>query len=125
MLNDFFLSVVVGTFLGFLSGLGTGGGSLLILYLTLVQNMPQEEARLLNLMYFLPSALIACLLLIRKGNLPLKKILPAMIAGSIAAAVFAWFSGSWNTELLRKAFGILLLATGIRELMYQPKKARD
>lgn len=115
------MAVIMGTILGFLSGLGTGGGSLLILYLTLAQKTPQQEARLINLLFFLPSALIACLFRIRKGDLKLKKVLPAMVAGSITAGLFAWFSGQWDTELLKKAFGFLLLFTGIRELSYKPK----
>lgn len=115
------MAVIVGSVLGFLSGLGTGGGSLLILYLTLVQNVPQQEARLMNLLFFLPSALIACLFRIRKGDLNLKKVLPAIVAGSITAGIFAWFADHWDTEMLKKAFGFLLLFTGIRELRYKPK----
>jgi uncharacterized membrane protein YfcA len=115
------MAVIIGSVLGFLSGLGTGGGSLLILYLTLSQNVPQQEARLTNLLFFLPSALIACLFRIRKGDLKLKKVLPAIVAGSITAGFFAWFTGQWDTEILKKAFGLLLLLTGIRELRYKPK----
>lgn len=113
------MAVFVGSILGFLSGLGTGGGSLLILYLTLVQSIPQQEARLMNLLFFLPSALIACIFRIRNGDLRVKKVLPAMVAGSIAAGITACFSGQLDTQLLRKAFGLLLLFTGIREFRYK------
>ena len=115
-------SVLVGTVLGFLSGLGTGGGSLLILWLTMIRAMPQEQARMINLMFFLPSAVIACLFHWKQGELPFKKILPAVIAGSIMAGLFAWLAGSWDTHILKKGFGILLLFTGARELLYQPRK---
>lgn len=115
-------SVLIGSLLGFLSGLGTGGGSLLILWLTMVKAMPQELARVINLMFFVPSALIACLFRWKQGNLVIKKVLPAIVAGSICAAVFAWCAGRWDTELLKKAFGILLLFTGFRELLYRPKE---
>lgn len=115
------MAVFVGSILGFLSGLGTGGGSLLILYLTLVQSIPQQEARLMNLLFFLPSALIACIFRIRNGDLRVKKVLPAMVAGSIAAGITAWLSGQLGTQLLRKAFGLLLLFTGIREFRYKRK----
>ena len=115
------MAVFIGILLGFLSGLGTGGGSLLILYLTLWQNMPQQEARLINLLFFLPSALIASIFRIRKGDLKLKKVLPAIVAGSLSAGIFAWFAGQWDTQTLQKAFGVLLLFTGFRELLYKPK----
>ena len=39
---------LVGAALGFLSGLGVGGGSLLLLWLTLVVGEPQETARVMR-----------------------------------------------------------------------------
>ena len=54
------LKLLVGTVLGFLTGLGVGGGSLLILWLNIALGMEQSVARGINLLFFLPSALIAC-----------------------------------------------------------------
>lgn len=122
MLNSFPVSIAIGTALGFLSGLGTGGGSLLILWLTLALGMPQPEARAINLMFFVPAALVSCLFRWKQGRLDIKKVLPAIIAGSIAAGIFAVLSSHWDTGILRKLFGFLLIATGIRELCYRPKK---
>ena len=68
MLNSWIISISVAASLGFLSGIGTGGGSLLILWLTLVLGFPPNEARLINLMFFIPSALVACLFHIKQGN---------------------------------------------------------
>ena len=116
------MAILVGALLGFLSGLGTGGGSLLIMYLTLAQNLPQEEARLINLLFFLPSALIASLFRIQKGDLKLKKVFPAIVTGCLTAAIFSIFSQKWDIKLLKTCFGLLLLVTGIRELLYKPKK---
>lgn len=115
------INILVGTALGFLTGLGTGGGSLLILWLTLAQNAPQPEARAINLLFFIPSALIACVFRWKQGRLEIKKVLPAMLAGSISAAIFAWLAGQWDTDAMKKAFGILLLFTGARELLYKSK----
>lgn len=122
MLSSFPVAVLIGTVLGVLSGLGTGGGSLLILWLALVQNMPQYDARAINLLFFIPSALIACLFRWKQGRLDIKKVLPAIVAGSISAAVFAWFGSQWDTVILKKVFGVLLLFTGARELLYKPKE---
>ncbi len=121
MLNAFPFAMLMGTVLGVLSGLGTGGGSLLILWLTMVIHMPQSEARLLNLLFFIPSALVACLFRWKQKRLDIKKVLPAILAGSISAGVFAFLADIWDAELLKKAFGVLLLFTGIRELLYKPK----
>lgn len=122
MLSSFPVSVIVGTVLGFLSGLGTGGGSLLILWLTLVLEIPAQEARALNLMFFLPSAIISSLFRKIQGSLNIRQILPAILSGCITAYLCSCIGQTLNTDLLKKLFGILLLAAGIRELTWHPKK---
>lgn len=121
LLESLPVALIVGTLLGFLTGLGVGGGSLLILWLTLVLEMSQTAARGINLLFFLPSAAISCYLRWKQGSVTLKKILPAIFAGCAAAAVFSLISTRIDLEILRKLFGVLLLATGIRELCYRPK----
>ena len=54
------VSLLIGSVLGFLAGLGIGGGSLLILWLTVVLGTDPQTARSINLLFFLPAAIIAC-----------------------------------------------------------------
>ena len=115
-------SLVVGTTLGFLSGLGIGGGSLLILWLTLVLGMEQQAARTVNLLFFLPAAAVACYYRKKQGTLEVKRMLPAIGAGCIGALLGTRIASWMDTALLKKGFGILLLVTGVRELLWQPKK---
>lgn len=119
------ISILVGTALGFLSGLGIGGGSLLILWLTLVMNTAPHSARIINLLFFLPSAVIAVLFRWKQGSVNFPKILPAILAGAIAALLFSLLSEILDTSLLRKLFGGLLILTGIREISYKPKSKRE
>ena len=113
-------SLVIGTVLGFLSGLGIGGGSLLILWLTLVNGMEQEMARTVNLLFFLPAAVVACYYRKKQGTLDVKKMVPAIAAGCIGAVLGTRLGGNLDTSLLKKGFGVLLLATGIREVLWKP-----
>lgn len=121
MLTTFPVLLAVGTVLGFLAGIGVGGGSLLILWLTLVMQLPYEQASFLNLLFFLPSAIIASIFRWKQGNLPLRQVLPGIIAGCIAAGFGGWIGRYFDTALLKKGFGILLLFTGLRELLYKSK----
>ena len=121
MLNTLWVTITVSTVLGFLSGLGTGGGSLLILWLTLAANMPQNDARAINLMFFIPSAIIACIFRWKQGTLHFRKVLPGIVAGCAAAAVCSLFTAGESPEQLKKAFGLLLICTGTRELFYKKK----
>ena len=124
MLNSIPFSIAVGTALGFLTGLGTGGGSLLVLWLTLVLHMDPSQARLINLMFFLPAAIIATVFHWRQGRVPFRKILLPTLAGCATAAFFAFIGQKLNTESLRKLFGVLLLFIGAKELLYRPRKPK-
>ena len=124
MLESIPVMLLAATATGFLSGIGVGGGSLLMLWMTLVVGMPHPQARILNLLFFLPSAVIASIFRWKQGTLHLQKVLPAIIAGCSSAAVFAWLSTQIDLEMLKKLFGILLLATGLRELFYHPRNRR-
>lgn len=124
MLNSIPFSIIVGVVLGFLTGLGTGGGSLLVLWLTLVLHMDPAQARLINLMFFLPAAIIATFFHWRQGRVPFKKILLPTLSGCIAAAAFAFIGQKMNTESLKKLFGVLLLFIGAKELFYRPRKPK-
>lgn len=115
------IKLAVGTILGFLSGLGIGGGSLLILWLTLVLGMDHTAARAINLLFFLPCAAIAAYFRWKQGSLDLERILPAIMAGTAAAAIFSFLGQQLDVALLKRAFGLLLLATGLREILYKPK----
>lgn len=121
MLDSLWVAVPVSTVLGFLSGLGTGGGSLLILWLTMAVGMSSGEARAINLLFFIPSALVACWFRWRQGALKFGHILPAIISGCATAAIFSWVSTVLDTALLEKLFGALLIFAGIRELLFKAK----
>ena len=118
------LTIPVGLILGFLAGLGVGGGSLLILWLTLFGHTDAPTARAINLMFFLAAAGSVCLFRWRKGDLQIKTILPAIISGCIAAALCSWIGTQIDQSILKKIFGGLLLVTGVRELLYRPRKAK-
>ena len=122
MTDNFLMITAVATILGFLSGLGVGGGSLLLLWLTLVCNEEPSAARLINLLFFLPSAAVSCWFHWKLGSLRIKQILPIAITGCIGAAAGSISAGILPMRALKKLFGILLLVTGTRELLHKPKK---
>ena len=123
MLDSVPVSLIVGTVLGFLSGLGVGGGSLLILWLTMVLGIGQATARTVNLLFFLPAAAVACVFRWKQGTISLKKMLPAITAGCIGAFIGTRFSSMAEPVLLKKLFGALLILTAIRELSYGKQRS--
>ena len=118
------LAIFIGLILGFLAGLGIGGGSLLILWLTLYANLEPITARAINLMFFLTAAGSVSIFRFKKGDLKLKQILPAIISGCVVAAICSWLGTKIDQDILKKIFGGLLLLTGARELFYRPRNAK-
>ena len=118
------LTFPVAVVLCFIAGLGVGGGSLLMLWLTIAAGMDYASARTINLLFFLPSAITSTVFHRKQGSVDFKKILPAIICGCITAALFALISARIDTSLIKKLFGGLLILTGLRELFYRPRKAR-
>jgi len=86
--------------------------------------MPQAQARVWNLWFFLPCALVGSLFRLRQNRLPLKKLWPAIVTGSIAAGLCSVLGADADLTVLKKLFGILLVVAGTRELLYKdpPKK---
>lgn len=124
MLTSIPMAVTAGIILGFLAGLGVGGGSLLILWLTLVIHMDPIIARTINLMFFITAAGSVSIFRLRKGVVPWKEILPAIVFGCTGAALFSLIGRIIDQNILRKFFGCLLLITGVRELLYRPRNAK-
>lgn len=122
MASNPLIVTAVATALGFLSGLGIGGGSLLLLWLTLLVGTDIATARLINLLFFLPSSAVSCWFRWKQGTLHMKQILPAAVAGSFGAVAGSITAGVTRIDMLRKLFGLLLIITGIREILYKPKK---
>ena len=117
------VNFAIALLLGFLAGMGVGGGSLLLIWLTQVVMMPQPQARILNLLFYLPAAAASIACKPRK-QLPRKVIASGIIAGSIAAALCTIIGRGLETESLKKMLGILLVITGLREIFYRPRNAR-
>ena len=124
MLDSPIMIVAVASVLGFLAGIGVGGGSLLILWLTVIMNTEHSVARTMNLLFFIPSALIATAYRWTKGSLDWRKVLPAILAGCVSAACFSLLSIKLDTNIIKKMFGGLLLFAGVRELFYRERKAK-
>jgi len=115
-------ALLAGLLTGILSGFGVGGGTLLLVYMTLIAGLDQQLAQGINLLYFLPSGLMALPAHIKNGYIERKSLLPAIGAGLICAALAAWVATAVNTDLLRKCFGIFLILVGTWELLKKEQK---
>ncbi|MGN0696042.1 MAG: sulfite exporter TauE/SafE family protein [Oscillospiraceae bacterium] len=107
---------------GFLSSLGVGGGVILIVYLTVIAGVEQLTAQGINLIFFLPIALLSVIIHRKNKLIGIKQLIPAMIVGSIFSAVGALAAELIGGELLRKGYGIFVIILGIRSLLQKSEK---
>ena len=101
---------------GVLTGLGVGGGGLLMVYMTTWGGLEQLMAQGINLLYYLPTAGAALSTHVRERTVDWKTALPAIVGGLISAGLGACISHFVDAALLQKLFGVLLLYVGVSEL---------
>ena len=77
------LPLLVGAGTGILSAWGVGGGTLLLLIMTLFLEVDPTLAQGINLLYFLPTAATALPSHIKNGYIHKKTAIPAIIAGMV------------------------------------------
>lgn len=117
------LAGVAGLVCGVFSGLGIGGGTLLMVWMTAVMDMEQRMAQGINLLYFLPTAVCALIFHIKNRLIRWRVVIPAAIAGCLTAAGAALLATAIDASLLRKLFGGFLLMVGLNEIL--GSQARD
>lgn len=103
------LNGVVALIAGFLGAIGVGGGSVLIIFLTLILNMPQLKAQGINLIFFIPCSITGLIFHIKNKLIDYKLAIPLIIFGLIGAGVGFWLNQMIDEFIIRKIFGVLLL----------------
>ena len=110
------LPILAGLAAGILSGFGIGGGSLLMLYLTLAAGVPQQAAAGINLLYFVCCAPAALFSHIKNHLVEKQAVLWCALAGIPTSVAASFLAGAAGVPLLRRLFGVLLLYIGFKEL---------
>lgn len=110
------LAGIAGLVCGVFSGLGIGGGTLLMVWMTAVMDMEQRMAQGINLLYFLPTAACALIFHIKNRLIRWRVVIPAAIAGCLTAAGAALLATAIDASLLRKLFGGFLILVGLNEI---------
>lgn len=122
-MKDWLLPFLLGAGTGVLSAWGVGGGTLLLLCMTLLLGVDQAEAQGINLLYFLPTALASLLYHRKNGYLDASAIRAAAPVGTLCALAAALVSFSVDITVFRKPFGLFLLISGVFTLLQRPKTA--
>ena len=124
------IEVLTGFISGIVSGTGMGGGTILILCLSIFLGIDQKIAQATNLIFFIPTSIAAIYINIKEKKINFKVAKTIVLFGIIGAIIGAIIAQNMNTKLLKKSFGIFLGFIAIHEIyvifkMYKNKKSNN
>lgn len=108
--------ILIGAFAGVFSGIGMGGGTILIVLLTIFVGLEQHVAQATNLIYFIPTAISAIIVNYREKNINTQLAKFMSVAGIIGAVIGALISIHTDVQKLRKFYGIFLAIIAFHEI---------
>jgi len=111
------LLFIIGVISGIISGMGIGGGTVLIPALVLFAKSEQHVAQSVNLLFFIPTAITALCIHIKNKRIDYKMALPIIVFGLGGAYAGSKLAGNLPGETLRKIFGVFLLCMGMYEML--------
>ena len=109
--------ILIGIISGIVTGLGMGGGSILILFLTMFMSVSQHTAQAANLIFFVPTSISAIYVYFKNKNVDTKigiRLLFSVIIGAMLGAFLTKFVEPSN---LKKYFGMFILAVGVIDII--------
>ncbi|MCX7745923.1 MAG: sulfite exporter TauE/SafE family protein [Clostridia bacterium] len=110
------LLIIIGLASGIISGMGIGGGAILIPALVIFVKPEQHIAQSVNLLFFIPTAIVALIIHIKNKRIDFKVAAPIILFGFIGAFLGSKLAVALSGVSLKKLFGVFLLAMGIYEM---------
>jgi len=124
------IEILIGFISGIVSGTGMGGGTILILCLSIFLGIDQKISQATNLIFFIPTSIAAICINIKQKNINSKVSKIIIVCGIIGAVIGATIAKNMNTKILKKSFGIFLGFIAVHEIykifkMYKNKKTNN
>ena len=110
--------IIIGIIAGIVGGLGMGGGTILILLLTMILGVTQNIAQGSNTVFFIPTAISAIFIFIKNKKIKFKLAIPICIWGLIGTFIGTNIAMRIKLGSLKKYFGIFLIIIAINQIYY-------
>lgn len=119
--SETIILLLIGLGAGIVSGMGMGGGTILIPALVLTINPQQHTAQSVNLLFFIPTAVVALIIHIKNKHIDFKMAVPIIAFGMCGSFVGSWLAMRLAGGELKRLFGFFLLAMSIYEMFRKGK----
>lgn len=120
-MSDIIIGSIAGLVSGIAGSMGLGGGSVLIIYLTLFAGVKQLAAQGTNLIFFVPIAAVSVFIYAKRGIIKWRTVLPIMAGGVIGTVGSGLAVSLIGGELLSKIFGGFIILYGLIMLFSKNK----
>ena len=98
---------------GVIAGMGMGGGTLLIPFLTLILGVPQKIAQITNLLAFVPMAIITFFIYLKKKMIDFSYSWIIIISACVTSAMGSLLMFGASSKLLKICFGFFITGIGV------------
>ena len=113
---SFYVYLILGFIGGIPAGMGMGGGTLLIPVLTIFLSVNQSGAQAINLLAFLPCAVVSLIIHIKNKLVDFKVGIPIIISGIATSVLASLLAVNTKNETLQILFGVFLLLIGAQQI---------
>ena len=114
---NFLYYVLIAILSGIFAGMGMGGGTFLIPLTTLIMHLEQNVAQCINLLVFVPMAIITIIIYSKQKLIDFKNwwivSVPACIVSILGALIAVNISG----KILKIIFGVFIIIIGIIQII--------
>ena len=110
------VEVIIGVISGIVSGTGMGGGTILIFLLTFMLGIEQHVAQATNLIFFIPTSIVAIIVNLKNKNIDIPLAIIVSIFGILGAIFGANIAINIDVQILKKCFGVFLAIIALNEI---------
>lgn len=114
---NFVWFLLIATASGVFAGMGMGGGTFLIPLITLIMNVPQNIAQCINLLVFVPMAVINIVVYSKKKFIDFKNWWFVSIPACIVSTVGALLAADLSDKILKISFGAFIVIIGVIQIV--------
>ena len=115
---------IVGFFTGVIASLGLGGGFILIIYLVDILGVDQIAAQGINLVFFLPIAVLSLIMHTKNKMVEWHTVPAASIFGALGALLGTLIALNINSKYIKIGFAVMLIIVGVKEIFFQEKSKK-
>ena len=121
----FIFEVLAGVVGGIVAGMGMGGGTLTIPILTIFLKYEQLKAQGVNLIAFLPMAVVALFIHIKNKLVDFKNTWLLAVSGSVFSLIGALIANHISNSILKKLFALFLIGLGVWQFIELKKNQKQ